>query len=402
MAKPVSASEVPALLSASPLAVILDVRSRAKFLSDGAVDGAQPAPAHAFSSRHLPDDLATPVILVGGDDSDSETASLAARAATEWGDRAHVSWVQGGFRAWREAGLAVVVKPLALPSIKMFYESVTGTCQFVVTDDETLSTVILDSVLDFDPVKGAISTESADKILQFVRSHGLKVERIIETHVHADHLTAAQYLKRELGGTALVCIGEGIRTVQATFKDRLNMPDLATDGSQFDELFEDNSTYTVGTLPARVLNTPGHTSDSTSQLIGGAIFVGDSIFQPDAGTARCDFPGGDAAVLYKSISRLYDLPRFVQMYVGHDYCPNGRPLKFHASVQEQASSNMHIRDGTSLDEFVKVRTERDAKLGNPRLLFYSVQFNARAGHLPPANDKGFAFFHVPIKAPAHL
>ena len=279
------------------------------------------------------------------------------------------------------------------PDVQNFLHEPSSTWTYVVHDGRTAA--IIDPVLDFDAPTGNTTTGSAEVVAQFVRERGLQVEWILETHAHADHLSAAPFIARELGGRN--AIGEGIRRVQAAFRELLNLgPEFIADGRQFDHLFRDGETFRIGSVEGRVLATPGHTDDSLSYLIGDAVFVGDSLFMPDAGTARCDFPGGDARVLYASIQRLYALPTDTRMFVCHDYGPGGREHRCETTVAAQRAGNIHVRDGVSEEQFVELRTRRDATLPVPALLYPSVQVNIRAGHLPPAEANGRRYLKLPV------
>lgn len=279
------------------------------------------------------------------------------------------------------------------PEVKPFLHEQSSTWTYVVHDGR--SAAIIDPALDFDAPSGQTSTSSAEAVVAFVREAGLAVEWILETHAHADHLSAAPFIKRELGGR--IAIGRGIREVQATFKDLLSLePGFAVDGRQFDHLFVDGETFHIGSLEGRVTPTPGHTNDSVTYLVGDAAFVGDSLFMPDGGTARCDFPGGDAGLLYRSIQRLYELPPETRVFVCHDYGPGGREQLCQTSIAAQRAGNIHVRDGVSEAEFVELRTRRDATLAVPTLLYPSVQVNVRAGELPPAEDNGRRYLKLPV------
>jgi glyoxylase-like metal-dependent hydrolase (beta-lactamase superfamily II) len=279
------------------------------------------------------------------------------------------------------------------PEAQPFLHQQSSTWTYVVHDGQAAA--IVDPALDFDAHSGRIGTESASLVVAFIRERGLTVEWILETHAHADHLSAAPYVKSELGGR--VAIGRGICKVQATFKQLLNLEaDFATDGRQFDHLFADDEAFRVGSIEARVIPTPGHTNDSVTYLIGDAAFVGDSLFMPDGGTARCDFPGGDAHVLYRSIQRLYALPDQTRVFVCHDYAPGGRESRFETTIAAQREGNIHVRDGVSEEEFVALRTARDATLAVPDLLYPSVQVNVRAGQLPPAEANGRRYLKLPV------
>lgn len=279
------------------------------------------------------------------------------------------------------------------PEVKPFLHEQSSTWTYVVHDGRTAA--IVDPALDYDYRSGRTATTSAEAVAAFVREAGLAVEWILETHAHADHLSAAPFLQRELGGR--IAIGEGIRKVQSTFKGLLNLePAFATDGTQFDHLFREGETFRIGTLEGRVIPTPGHTNDSVTYLIGDAAFVGDSLFMPDGGTARCDFPGGDAHVLYQSIQRLYELPPGTRVFVCHDYGPGGRERQSETTIAAQRAGNIHVRDGVSEAEFVELRTRRDATLAVPDLLYPSVQVNVRAGHLPPPEGNGRRYLKIPV------
>jgi glyoxylase-like metal-dependent hydrolase (beta-lactamase superfamily II) len=279
------------------------------------------------------------------------------------------------------------------PAVKPFLHEQSSTWTYVVHDGQ--SAAIVDPALDYDYRSGHTATAPAEAVAAFVREAGLEVEWILETHAHADHLSAAPFLQRELGGR--IAIGQGIRKVQSTFKDLLNLePAFATDGTQFDHLFRDGETFRIGTLEGRVIPTPGHTNDSVTYLIGDAAFVGDSLFMPDGGTARCDFPGGDAHVLYQSIQRLYALPPETRVFVCHDYGPGGREPRFETTIAAQRAGNIHAREGVSEAEFVELRTRRDATLAVPDLLYPSVQINVRAGKLPPPEFNGRRYLKIPV------
>jgi glyoxylase-like metal-dependent hydrolase (beta-lactamase superfamily II) len=281
------------------------------------------------------------------------------------------------------------------PDVRAFLHEETGTWSYVVADKAAGVCAIIDPVLDYDPKSGRTSSTSATLLIEEVRSRGLRVDWILETHAHADHLSAAPLLKQRLGGR--IAIGAGIREVQATFKPIFNLePAFATDGSQFDHLFEDGETFAVGGITARVIATPGHTNDSVSYLVGDALFTGDSLFMPDGGTARCDFPGGDAARLYHSIQRVYSLPDETRVFVCHDYAPGGRPVACETTIGEQKRSNIHVREGVALEEFVGRRQARDATLPMPVLLLPSVQVNIRAGEMPPPEGNGTRYLKIPL------
>ena len=280
-------------------------------------------------------------------------------------------------------------------NVQAFFDPATWTVTYVVHDDA--SCAIVDSVLDYDPKSGRTSTASADKVIAFVRSRGLKVEWILETHAHADHLSAAPYLRKELGGR--IAIGEQIRTVQGVFKKVFNLePGFRLDGSQFDHLFADGETFRIGGLTGEAMHVPGHTPADMAYRIGDAVFVGDTLFMPDIGTARCDFPGGDARTLYRSVRWLLGLPGGTRLFMCHDYPPRGRAPQWETSVAEQRAGNIHIHDGVSEDEFVAMRTARDRTLDMPMLILPAIQVNVRAGELPPLEADGRSYLKIPLNA----
>ena len=285
---------------------------------------------------------------------------------------------------------------MSRPDVTAFFDQDTHTVSYVVADPETRHCAIVDSVLDYAANAGRTSCSGAQHIVDFVREQSLTVEWLLETHVHADHLSAAPWLQQQLGGK--LAIGEHIRTVQDTFGKTFNAgSDFARDGSQFDHLFQDGETYRGGNLQARALHTPGHTPACMSHVIGDAVFVGDTLFMPDYGTARCDFPGGDARTLYRSIQTLMALPDATRMFLCHDYLPDDRDhFIWETTVGEQRLHNIHVHDGISETEFVTMRETRDATLDMPRLILPSVQVNMRAGHLPPAEDNGVQYLKIPL------
>jgi glyoxylase-like metal-dependent hydrolase (beta-lactamase superfamily II) len=282
--------------------------------------------------------------------------------------------------------------PTAL--VKSFFDPATYTATHVVSCPATKAAAIIDSVLDYDPKAGRTSTASADQVIAYVEAMGLRIGWLLETHAHADHLSAAPYLKRRLGGQ--IGIGARIREVQGVFKKIFNAADMHTDGRPFDHLFEDGETFRIGELEARVLHTPGHTPACVSYLVGDDAFVGDTLFMPDYGTARCDFPGGDARTLYRSIGRLLALPPQTRLHLCHDYLPGGRTAMWQTTVAEQRAANLHVRDGIGEDEFVAMRTARDRTLDMPVLILPSVQVNVRAGELPPPEDNGTRYLKIPL------
>ncbi|PWR19640.1 MBL fold metallo-hydrolase [Zavarzinia compransoris] len=284
------------------------------------------------------------------------------------------------------------------PLVHAFFDEPTFTVSYVVEDPATKIAAIVDSVLDYDPASGRTSHASADRIVAFVRERGLTVDWLLETHVHADHLSAAPYLKATLGGR--IAIGADIRTVQGIFSKVFNAEQgFATDGRQFDRLFADGDTFAVGSIAGRVLHTPGHTPACLTYLIGDAGFVGDTLFMPDYGTARCDFPGGDAATLFRSIGRIFALPPETRLFMCHDYKAPGRETyAWETTVAEERAKNIHVRDGIAAADFVAMREKRDATLSMPRLILPSVQVNMRAGELPPPEDNGTRYLKIPLNA----
>ena len=281
--------------------------------------------------------------------------------------------------------------------IESFFDEATNTVSYIVFDRATLACAVVDSVLDYDPKSGRTSTTSADRIVARVRELGARLEWILETHVHADHLSAAPWIKQQLGGR--LGIGEHIVTVQQVFGKLFNAgTEFERDGSQFDHLFRDGETFTIGSLQARALHTPGHTPACMSYLIEDAAFVGDTLFMPDYGTARCDFPGGNARTLYRSIRTLLSLPPDTRLFMCHDYMPDGRAPRWETTVADERAHNIHVHDGISEDDFVAMRTARDATLDMPVLILPSVQVNMRAGHLPPAEDNGTRYLKIPLDA----
>lgn len=282
--------------------------------------------------------------------------------------------------------------------VEPFFDPATFTYSYVVSDPASRRCAVVDSVLDYDPAAGRTRTASADRLIAYVREQGLTLEWILETHVHADHLSAAPYIQRQLGGR--LAIGEHITVVQRTFGTLFNAESgFATDGSQFDHLLKDGDRFSVGGIQAQALHTPGHTPACMTYLIGDAAFVGDTLFMPDYGTARCDFPGGDARTLYRSIRRLFALPDTTRLFMCHDYKAPGREhFLYQTSVGEERAHNVHVHEGISEDEFVAMRQARDATLGMPALILPSVQVNIRAGQLPPAEANGTRYLKIPLNA----
>jgi glyoxylase-like metal-dependent hydrolase (beta-lactamase superfamily II) len=282
------------------------------------------------------------------------------------------------------------------PEVTPFFDRETNTISYVVKDPSSSSCAIIDSVMDIDYAAGRISYKSADLIIDHVRRNGLQVDWLIETHAHADHLSAAPYIQQKLGGK--LGIGEHIVTVQETFGKIFNEgTEFQRDGSQFDRLFKDGDTYSIGKLTAFVMHTPGHTPACTTHVIGNAAFTGDTLFMPDGGTARADFPGGDARTLYRSVRKILEiLPAETRLFMCHDYGPNGREIRWETSVGEERMHNIHVRDGTNEDTFVQMREARDKTLSMPRLMVPSLQVNIRAGHLPEPDESGKSFLKVPV------
>jgi glyoxylase-like metal-dependent hydrolase (beta-lactamase superfamily II) len=280
--------------------------------------------------------------------------------------------------------------------VKAFFDKDTYTVTYVIADKETNICAIIDSVLDYDQASGRTSTTSADEVISYINENGYTCEWILETHVHADHLSAAPYLKSKIGGKS--AIGENVKTVQSTFGPVFNAEsDFAKDGSQFDHLFADEEKFNIGNLEGKILHTPGHTPACISYVIDGSCFVGDTMFMPDFGTARCDFPGGDASLLYDSMQRILSLPDDTILYMCHDYGPGGRAYAWVTSVKEQKENNIHLR-GKSRDEYIEARTKRDAELSMPQLILPSVQVNMRAGNMPPVEDNEMTYIKIPIDA----
>jgi len=281
------------------------------------------------------------------------------------------------------------------PEVTAFFDEATYTVSYVVADPDKGKAAIIDSVLGYDSKSGWTNTEKADEVIAFVQAQGLTVDWILETHVHADHLTASPYLKEALGGRT--AIGDQVGLVQATFKTVFNAgDDLPTDGSQFDHLFSNDEIFSVGGVRARVIHTPGHTPACITYVIGNAAFVGDTMFMPDYGTARADFPGGDARTLYQSIQRTLSLPADTRLFMCHDYAPNGREYLWETTVAEQKAANIHLKDGVSEDDYVAMRKARDEKLAVPALLLPAVQINMRGGFPALPEDNGVSYLKIPL------
>ena len=281
------------------------------------------------------------------------------------------------------------------PSVETFFDEATFTVTHVVSDSGHAA--IIDPVLDFDPASGRTDTTSADLVIRYVQENQLQVDWILETHVHADHLTGAPYLREQLGGK--VGIGRAVTAVQDAFKSVFNINDLATDGRQFDRLFDDGDEFELGGIVCRVIGTPGHTPACVTYVIGDAAFVGDTLFMPDFGTARTDFPGGDAGQLYDSIQKIFALPPETRLYMCHDYKAPGRDeYAWLTSVQEQRENNIHIGKAASREDFVAMREGRDAELGMPKLILPSIQVNIRGGEMPPPEGNNVSYLKLPVDA----
>ncbi|CAJ0702338.1 MBL fold metallo-hydrolase [Ralstonia wenshanensis] len=283
------------------------------------------------------------------------------------------------------------------PIVQPFFDPATWTVTYVVHQEARSECAIIDSVLDYDPKSGRTSTASVDRVIAFVRERALRVEWILETHAHADHLSAAPYLKRHLGGR--IGIGQNIRGVQAVFKQLFNLePGFQPDGSQFDHLFGDGETFSVGGLTGKAIHVPGHTPADMAYQFEDAVFVGDTLFMPDVGTARCDFPGGNAHELFHSIRKLLDLPGETRLFMCHDYPPEGRGPAWETTVRDERNRNIHVHDGVTEAQFVAMRQARDATLAMPTLILPSVQVNIRAGELPPPEENGVRYLKIPLNA----
>jgi glyoxylase-like metal-dependent hydrolase (beta-lactamase superfamily II) len=283
------------------------------------------------------------------------------------------------------------------PSVQPFFDPVTGTVSYVVYEQPGSACAVIDPVLDYDPKSSRTTTGSADRIVAFVREQQLQLQWILETHAHADHLTAAPWLREQLGGK--IAIGGRIRTVQGVFQKIFNLePGFAPDGSQFDRLLEDGETFAIGKLQAQPIPVPGHTPACLAYRIGDAVFVGDTLFMPDVGSARCDFPGGSAATLYRSVRKLLALPPQTRLFMCHDYPPAGREPQWECTVADQRERNIHLHEGVSEAEFVALRTARDQTLEMPTLILPAIQVNIRAGKLPPAESNGVSYLKIPVNA----
>ncbi len=292
------------------------------------------------------------------------------------------------------AELAAAFERIGNPVVQTWFHQQSSTACHCIIDPATHHCALIDSVLDFDYAAGHTHTQFADRIITFIKTEGLTLDWLLETHAHADHLSAAPYIKQQLGGR--IGIGEHIKDVQKVFGDVFHDDSIPRDGRPFDKLFIDGETFAIGELRARVMHTPGHTPACVAYVVGEDAFVGDTLFMPDYGTARCDFPGGNAHTLYHSVQRLYSLPPQTRLHLCHDYMPGGRAAQWVCTVQEQREGNVQLNARTTEDEFVAFRKQRDAQLDMPALIVPSVQVNIRAGEMPPAEDNGVSYLKVPI------
>ncbi|MFK7732925.1 MAG: MBL fold metallo-hydrolase [Pseudomonadales bacterium] len=288
-----------------------------------------------------------------------------------------------------------MTRTIVAPTVTPFFDKGSSTFSYVVKDPDSSHCAVIDSVMEFDHASGHTSYVSADAIIEYVRSQKLTLDWLIETHVHADHMSAAPYIQQHLGGK--IGIGAEITVVQQTFGDIYNEgQDFARNGQQFDQLFKEGDHYHVGEMACRAMHTPGHTPACMTHIMSDAVFVGDTLFMPDGGTARADFPGGDAATLYDSIQKILDLPECSRLFMCHDYCPNGRALEYETTVSAQRAQNIHVHDGISKEAFVEMRTSRDKTLGMPQLILPSIQVNMRAGHFPEPESNGRVYLKLPV------
>jgi glyoxylase-like metal-dependent hydrolase (beta-lactamase superfamily II) len=281
-------------------------------------------------------------------------------------------------------------------TVKAFFDPQTWTYTYVVYESKGSACIVIDSVLNYDPKSGRTKTKSADEVIAFIQENRLHLEWILETHAHADHLTAAPYIQEKLGGK--IAIGDHITTVQGVFKGVFNLDDVAVDGSQFDVLIKEGEPISFGNLSFKAMYVPGHTPACMAYEIGDSIFVGDTLFMPDVGTARCDFPGGSASNLYRSIQSILKYPPNTKLYMCHDYPPNGRTPEYQSTVADQKKNNIHVHDGITEEQFVAMRTKRDAGLEMPVLILPSIQVNIRAGHMPKPESNGTAYLKIPLNA----
>jgi glyoxylase-like metal-dependent hydrolase (beta-lactamase superfamily II) len=281
-------------------------------------------------------------------------------------------------------------------TVKAFFDPQTWTYTYVVYESKGSPCIVIDSVLNYDPKSGRTKTQSADEVISFIKDNQLQLEWILETHAHADHLTAAPYIQKKLGGK--IAIGDHITSVQEVFKGVFNLDDVAVDGSQFDALIKEGEAIQFGNLSFKALYVSGHTPSCMAYEIGDSIFVGDTLFMPDVGTARCDFPGGSASNLYRSIQAILKYPPNTKLYMCHDYPPNGRSPEYQSTVADQKKNNIHVHDGVTEEQFVAMRNKRDAGLEMPVLILPSIQVNIRAGHMPKAEGNGTAYLKIPLNA----
>jgi glyoxylase-like metal-dependent hydrolase (beta-lactamase superfamily II) len=288
------------------------------------------------------------------------------------------------------------MNPSIQATVKAFFDPQTWTYTYVVYELKGSPCIVIDSVLNYDPKSGRTKTHSANEVISFIKDNRLQLEWILETHAHADHLTAAPYIQEKLGGK--IAIGDHITTVQGVFKGVFNLDDLAVDGSQFNVLIKEGESISFGNLSFKALYVPGHTPACMAYEIGDSIFVGDTLFMPDVGTARCDFPGGSASNLYRSVQSILKYPPNTKLYMCHDYPPNGRAPEYQSTVADQKEANIHVHDGITEEQFVAMRTKRDAGLEMPVLILPSIQVNIRAGHMPKAEGNGTAYLKIPLNA----
>jgi len=281
-------------------------------------------------------------------------------------------------------------------TVKAFFDPQTWTYTYVVFESKGSPCIVIDSVLNYDPKSGRTKTESADEVISFIKDNHLRLEWILETHAHADHLTAAPYIQEKLGGK--IAIGDHISSVQEVFKGVFNLDDVAVDGSQFDALIKEGEAIQFGNLSFKALYVPGHTPACMAYEIGDSIFVGDTLFMPDVGTARCDFPGGSASNLYRSIQSILKYPLSTTLYMCHDYPPDGRSPEYQSTVADQKKNNIHVHDGVTEEQFVAMRNKRDSGLPMPVLILPSIQVNIRAGHMPKAESNGTTYLKIPLNA----
>jgi glyoxylase-like metal-dependent hydrolase (beta-lactamase superfamily II) len=281
-------------------------------------------------------------------------------------------------------------------TVKAFFDPKTWTYTYVVFESKGSPCIVIDSVLNYDPKSGRTKAESADEVISFINDNHLQLEWILETHAHADHLTAAPYIQEKLGGK--IAIGDHITSVQKVFKGVFNLDDVAVDGSQFDALIKEGEAIQFGNLSFKALYVPGHTPACMAYEIGDSIFVGDTLFMPDVGTARCDFPGGSASNLYRSIQSILKYPPSTKLYMCHDYPPDGRPPEYQSTVADQKKNNIHVHDGVTEEQFVAMRNKRDSGLPMPVLILPSIQVNIRAGHMPKAEGNGTSYLKIPLNA----